>query len=164
MEIKASSWTFSALKDQFVSGGIQWNAYAEKMLSDPSYPRTVKKDGIKVVAFALSSLGLPQGGNREEVERAIEGTHLLPVPLAYVPAVALLWPRTAPVPACPKGQHPVGAQLLFTPLLHDGSPTGFYLVTRADGQWLRGYVASPDYVFPPDAVFLFCSTQNKDFL
>jgi hypothetical protein len=137
--------------------GIQYNAYAAQCILDPLYPFEPNAPSIEVISIALVDLGLPKGGTYRQVEKASLLHNLIPIPLTYVQSLAMQWPGTAVQPASPKGEHPVGAHVIFSYLLHDKDdfPKGFYLITREDGKWLRGYISSEDYVFPSDAVFIF---------
>lgn len=157
MQIKPQKWNTSEIKTELSSHGIQWNAYGERLFTHPSFPLQANEEAIHVVSRTLRQLGFLSGATRGAVEQCLPEHQLLPVPLQYVLSVAVHWPKDLPTPITTKGEHPPGAQLIFSPHLEeeDDFPKGFYLINRPDGYWIRAYIAPLDYVFPPEAEFLF---------
>jgi hypothetical protein len=113
---------------------------------------TIEK--LQTVEISIGDLGFLNGANTIEVyQKAVElGLKLCPAELG--PHMRLQYIDLNQQIDPPKGNW----QNIAMEKLSDEPdfPNGFYLRRREDGFWLRGYSASPEYIWSPADCFIFC--------
>ena len=121
---------------------VRLNAYAEELLARGGVGVAPEPAPVRVEVHSVGALGWSEGAALNEVLRDVVGHGLAPCPLEVAPVLRLVWRAHALSPritVASERAHPDPAV-----------PRGFYLYDDADGCWLRGYVASDDWVAGPE--------------
>lgn len=117
--------------------GVRFNAYGEALLASGDVTVAPAPRRVHVVVRTVGELGWPAGALMDEV---LAQERPCPLEVALLLRLAwrseAVWPRVTVASA---RAHPEEAR-----------PRGFYLRDDAEGCWLRAYVASDDWVFPPE--------------
>jgi len=120
--------------------GVQQNAYAERLcdgfVSIAPSPRELTLEVHEVGAF-----GPAEGATMERILAAAAGRGLTACPLEAALQLRLGWL-----------DQPIGRRVTVAsprPTPDQQEPRGLYLRRDETGPWLRGYVASDDWLFDP---------------
>ncbi|MCA9612033.1 MAG: hypothetical protein R3B99_05330 [Polyangiales bacterium] len=148
-EITLGQLDTASLRRALADAGVLQNAYANRLFDEghvvPSPQRVVK-----VVVTNAAELRAPEGETLDVLFARAREVGLVPGPLELAAYLRLAWPDQPTVPRV------TVASLRPTP--EETSPRGFYLRRDDEGTWLRGYVASDDWVFEPTEGLAFVRT------
>jgi len=132
----------SGLVAELRRAGVRLNAYAEELLGAGLVEVALEPVPVRVEVHSVGALGWAEGASLDEVLHAVGDQGLAPCPLEVALLLRLAW-REQPV-----SPRVVVASARARP--DEAVPRGFYLRDDADGCWLRGYVASDDWVEGPE--------------
>lgn len=137
----------SALREALASAGVLLNPYATRLFDEglvrPAGPPRV----VQVAVRSATELGASDGDTLDGMIARAREHRLAPGPLELAARLRLAWPDQ------PLGERVTVASHRPTP--DETAPRGFYLRRDAEGTWLRGYVASDDWVFEAAERFAF---------
>jgi len=139
LELDLGRRRLPALVADLRESGVRFNAYAEALLGQVHVARPPQR--VQVVVRTVGDLGWPHGATLDEVLRNAAHRGLAPCPLEVALHLRLAWRETAVVPrvtVLSERAHP-----------DESRPRGFYLRDDDEGCWLRGYVASDDWIAEP---------------
>ncbi len=139
--------TKEALLDQLTKQGIQFNAYAKTLFSDPEFSVNEKAESVNLVKVNSLELGLTKPSYYKDIVASakVKGLKLCPLSLAAFLRLECLDQAEGPY------LHIASAK----PKQDEEYPNGFYLRNLEGVLWLRGYRASDDYEWPVDSEFVF---------
>ncbi|MCB9617331.1 MAG: hypothetical protein H6722_33280 [Sandaracinus sp.] len=139
----------ASLRRALAEAGVLQNAYANRLFDEghvvPS-PRRV----VEVVVTNPAQLGAPEGETLDALLVRAREVGLVPGPLELAAYLRLTWPDQPSVPRVTVAS--------LRPTLEETAPRGFYLRRDDEGTWLRGYVASDDWIFEPTEGLAFVRT------
>ncbi|MCB9602322.1 MAG: hypothetical protein H6724_11785 [Sandaracinus sp.] len=139
----------SSLRRALADAGVRQNVYASRLFDEghvvPGPARIVH-----VVVKSAAELGAPDGDTLDGMIARVRPAGLVPGPLELAAYLRLAWRDQ------PRGPRVTVVSLRPTP--EETSPRGFYLRHDDEGLWLRGYVASDDWVFEPTEGLAFVRT------
>lgn len=135
------------LRDALADASISLNAYADALLAAPEFEVSAERTAATVVERTVESLGLFDGAVYADIMKAAALEDLHPCTLELAVHLRLQWRDQ------PEGPYLTVASTKLRP--DEGFPNGLYLRRLEDGLWLRGYRASDDWVFPPEAQWVF---------
>lgn len=121
---------------------MRFNAYAEGLLGGGWVSVAPEPSPVRVEVHTVAALGWVEGAPMDRILGGLAERGLAPCPLEV--ALLLRWAWL---------DRPVSPRITVASLRAQADaalPRGFYLRDDADGCWLRGYVASDDWQFPPD--------------
>src|SRR5690606_11671602 len=130
-----------------VESNIKINDYAKLIFNHPEFKYTNSEDQINIVQLKLSDIGLKNGGNFEQVERAMKSNNFDFCPLEFAPYIRMHFHSQKSSRIITKNQHPPDSILIFSKplIIDDDFPKGFYIRNIENTLWLRGYICSMDY-------------------
>ena len=132
----------SGLVEALRRSGVRLNAYAEELLAGGRVEVAPESIPVRVEVHSVGALGWAEGAPLDEVLRDVADQGLSPCPLEVALLLRLAWreqPVSPRITVASARAHP-----------DEAAPRGFYLRDDADGCWLRGYVASDDWVQGPE--------------
>lgn len=135
---------------------IQINDYAKMIFDSPDYNFMNSTDIINIIEIKVGELGLPGGGNFDDIKNAMQKNKLDYCPIEYAPYIRLEYNSQASSEISYKNQHPPDSILIFSKFLvmSDEFPKGFYIRNINNTLWLRAYTCSGDYVWGPETVLI----------
>ena len=139
------------------------NESGERLFADDRFTTSETRYRLKTVELTIRDLGFSDGATMAQIfERASRlGLELCPLELG--PHLRLQYLDQ------PEGHHLDKANIPGSGAItiasrkiseDDRFPNGFYLRRLDDGLWLRGYRATPDYVFAAENHFIFSQTET----
>ena len=149
-ELRVGGVSKDALLERLAQHSVSLNDYARALFADSGFTTSSEARTVRVAFVSLPQIGLPDGGIFDDILGRAAEMGLAPCPLEVAPHLRLDYLDQ------PEGPYLTVASPGLRPDL--SAPNGFYLRRREDGLWLRGYRASPDYVYGPDVrdfVFLY---------
>ena len=147
LDFEVGGLTKPALRTALGRRGIQLNEYGERLFEDERWSVSSKPYEVRTVVVRVSDLCPGGMVTSEEVYAAAGKAGLAVCPLEVGPYMRLQYEEQREEPRL---------TLASTRVSEDESfPAGFYLSTRGDGLWLRGYTASLDYAWSPEERFVF---------
>lgn len=151
LAVTVGALPLEALLARLRTHGVRFNAYAEHLFAQGAVPVAERPTTLAVVVRPLAELGFPEGALLRDALAAAPALGLAPCPLE-----AGLWLRLTALSAAPR-------ITLAAPraLPGEDAPRGLYLRDDAEGAWLRGYVASDDWVFTPDERLAFVRSRRS---
>ncbi|MCU0676319.1 MAG: hypothetical protein MUE69_26450 [Myxococcota bacterium] len=136
-----------SLRHALVDAGVRFNAYAARLFDEGHVAPSAAHTQVRVVVRSAAELGALEGDTLDGLLERGRASGLVPGPLELAAYLRLAWP-----------DQPLGARVTvpsLRPMPDETAPRGFYLRRDEDGIWLRGYVASDDWVFPPTEALAF---------
>ncbi len=131
----------ASLKQDLRASAIRHNAYSEQLL-ELSIAIAEAPTPVSLEIQPLTAHGFPQGATMDELLEVATQRSLAPCSLEAAIVLRLAWLEQ------PQGPRITIASM--RPVPSEQHPRGFYLRSDHDGLWLRGYVASDDWVFAPE--------------
>ncbi len=133
--------SLASLRSALDQEDVRYNSYAEELLN--SWVSIAPEPCmLRVEVVQLASLGLVNGGTMQAIIEVAGAQGLAACPLEAALHLRLQW----------KDQPATNRVTLVSerPTPEELQPRGFYLRRDDEGLWLRGYVATDDWVFAPD--------------
>jgi hypothetical protein len=146
-----------SLRQALADAGVLFNAYATRLFDEGHVAPSAARTQVRVVVRSAAELGALGGDTLDGLIERARASGLVPGPLELAAYLRLAWP-----------DQPVGVRVTvpsFRPTPDETAPRGFYLRRDEEGSrhvgslglaagsenvsWLRGYVASDDWVFAP---------------
>lgn len=108
---------------------IQISDYAKMIFDSPDYNFMDSTDIINIAEMKVSELGLPGGGDFDDIKNAMKKNKLDYCPIEYAPYIRLPYNSQPSSEILSKNQHPPDSILIFSkPLvMSDEFPKGFYI-------------------------------------
>lgn len=159
LPVRLGGMSLTQLRQALQQADIHTNAHAETLLTklhlfgeEPAYL-------VRVGIVTVGQLGLTRGGTLPQIGRAALHVGFKLGPLALAPFMRLQW-QAQPASTDSAMQRQRAPQAAVTvAVAHPGgapsAPRGFYLRNVNGHLWLRGYVASDDYVWAASDQFAF---------
>jgi hypothetical protein len=141
-----------SLRQALVDAGVRFNAYAARLFDEGHVVPSAAHTRVRVVVRSAAELGALEGDTLDGLIERARASGLVPGPLELAAYLRLAWP----------GQ-PLGVRVTvpsLRPTSDETAPRGFYLRRDEEGTWLRGYVASDDWVFPPTEALAFVCAEE----
>jgi hypothetical protein len=137
----------ASLRQALVDAGVLFNAYASRLFDEGLVAPSPAHTRVRVVVRSAAELGAPEGDTLDGLIERARTSGLVPGPLELAAYLRLAWL-----------DQPLGVRVTvpsLRPTPDETAPRGFYLRRDEHGIWLRGYVASDDWVFPPTEALAF---------
>ncbi|MDJ0973163.1 MAG: hypothetical protein QNJ98_01720 [Planctomycetota bacterium] len=131
--------------------GVRFNAYAEALLESGQIVVASEPTPMLAEVHTVGSLGWPDGATLDQVIDNVAPQGLAPCPLEAALLLRLAWLERRPSPKTIT----VASRRAFPDA---DKPRGFYLRDDAEGCWLRGSVASDDWILAPDQRLVLSTT------
>jgi len=141
-EIRVGGTSIRELLRQLEAQSVSLNDYAKTLFDDPRFTTSPEPHKVRLVVVSPLELGLPDGGTHAEIVTRAQDTGLRSCSLETAPHLRLQYPDQPVGPYLTVASEHLRADDLY--------PNGLYLRRLEDGLWLRGYNASPDYIYPLD--------------
>ena len=136
-----------SLRQALVDAGVLFNTYATRLFDEGLVAPSPARTPVRVVVRSAAELGAPEGDTLDGLIERARTSGLVPGPLELAAYLRLAWL-----------DQPLGVRVTvpsLRPTPDETAPRGFYLRRDEHGIWLRGYVASDDWVFPPTEALAF---------
>lgn len=130
-----------SLRQALADAGVLFNAYATRLFDEGHVAPSAARTQVRVVVRSAAELGALGGDTLDGLIERARASGLVPGPLELAAYLRLAWP-----------DQPLGARVTvpsLRPTPDETAARGFYLRRDEAGTWLRGYVASDDWVFAP---------------
>jgi hypothetical protein len=140
---------------------VQLNRAAESLFDDHRFTTRRQAEVIQISALSVRDLGFGAGATYAQLAAKALESGLVECPLELGPHLRIQFldqPEGAHGRPTVHGTAPPGSITVASLALDDGdeTPKGFYL-RRVDGSlWLRAHWFSPDHIWSPDDVLVFC--------
>lgn len=133
------------------------NELGEKILMDEHFTTSHIKYSLETIELTVGELGLFKGDTLSGIFNKASELGLKLCPLEIAPYLRLNYLDQPKSKECPKFQAPRGAITIASDIIKEDSdfPKGFYLRNINGELWLRGYIASDDYIWDPKDCFVF---------
>lgn len=135
------------------ASGVQLNKYAHMLFDDPAFTTLGGSRWVVTTEVAVTELGLAAGSTSAEIFARARSAGLELCPLELAPHLRLQF--------LDQSEGPYLTVASAKTKDDEAYPNGFYL-RKIDGTlWLRGYRATPDYVWDPMSRFLFVMNLRR---
>jgi hypothetical protein len=146
--------------------GVLLNRAAEMLFEDPRFEPDLRERVVEIQAWSGAELGFSEGARYGELALRARERGFQECPLELGPHLRLqfLAQLDAPSAGDAVGQRaPPGALTIASAAVDDSerTPRGFYLIRRDGRLWLRGYWGSPEHVWHPEDVLIFCRSAAR---
>ena len=145
------------LIEKMRENGILINAFGEKILMDINFTTSDIKIALETVELTVGDLGFLKGDTLRNIFKRANQLGLKLCPLEIAPYLRLDHLDQIGNEDFQKNQAPKGSITIASKIIKDEQnfPKGFYIRRIKDELWLRGYIASDDYIWNLDDHFIF---------
>lgn len=126
---------------------INLNAYATMLFMSEAFTVSAVSKRVNVVQVSTEELGFSDGALYADILLAAQRVGLEPCPLELAPYLRLAYSEQTDAALLT-----VASVRAFT---DESYPNGFYLSSKNDELWLRGYRSTSDWIWSPENIFAF---------
>ena len=155
--IEVTGLSKEELIEKMKEHSIEMNQLGTKLwMADEVVISTIKHT-VETVTLNVEDLALLEGGTLNEILKKAELLGLKPCPLEIAFYLRFNCLDQTESVKHSKGKVPHGAITVASRRIIEDEefPVGFYLRNIGGQLWLRGYKTSDDYIWPPEASFVF---------
>lgn len=143
IELRVGGFTKAEILERLTEQSVLLNDYARVLFADPAFKTSTEPRDVRLVVVSLPNIGLPEGGNFDDILTKAAHSGLQPCALEIAPHLRLHYIDQ------PEGPYLTVASLELRP--NDPlTPNGFYLRNLDGRLWLRGYESGPENIYPAD--------------
>ncbi len=126
---------------------INLNAYATMLFMSEAFTVSAVSKRVEVVQISTEELGFADGTFYADIVQAAQLVGLEPCPLELAPYLRLVYSEQTDTALLT-----IASVRAFT---DESYPNGFYLSSKNDELWLRGYRSTSDWIWSPESSFAF---------
>lgn len=126
---------------------INLNAYATMLFMSEAFTVSAVSKRVNVVQVSTEELGFSDGALYSDIVQAAQRVGLKLCPLELAPYLRLAYAEQTDTALLT-----VASVRTFS---DESYPSGFYLSSKNDELWLRGYRSTSDWIWSPETIFAF---------